>query len=104
MTMAQLIITGCTDPLLWYAERIGKTCEVLRNLPGEACWLAREPAGFSNIVYHRDATALPDGYHVVDRKSLIQRGDLVLTDGRWLSPALLSIGTPAHNHIVIRKD
>lgn len=43
-------ITGCSDPMLWYADKIGEVVPFVRNLPSEGCYLSREPAGYTNIV------------------------------------------------------
>lgn len=51
--MKMLKITGCTDPHLWYACRVGQTVPYLGQWP--ECYRSREPSGFTNIVHFKDA-------------------------------------------------
>jgi hypothetical protein len=49
----ELLITRCSDSLMWYAGMIGQRVPLLRI---EAdCYLSREPAGWTNIVKTTDA-------------------------------------------------
>lgn len=53
----ELLITGCSDPHLWYAGLVGQRVPLLRI---EAdCYMSREPAGYTNIVFKRDAEVTP---------------------------------------------
>ncbi|HFH4653109.1 hypothetical protein [Pseudomonas aeruginosa] len=51
--MCELLITGCNDPLMWYARKVGDRVPFVREEPD--CYMAREPAGFVNIVRKADA-------------------------------------------------
>jgi hypothetical protein len=51
--MRKLLIISCSDPMLWYATKIGQEVELLA---AEAdCYLSREDAGYVNIVKKSDA-------------------------------------------------
>lgn len=52
--LQMLYITSCTDPLMWYADRVGQFVPLMRRLP-EGGWLSQEPGGHSNIVHKLDA-------------------------------------------------
>ena len=53
----ELLITGCSDPRLWYAGFVGQRVPLLRI---EAdCYMRRDPAGYTNIVLKRDAEVTP---------------------------------------------
>ncbi|WP_439861617.1 hypothetical protein [Pseudomonas sp. MBLB4136] len=53
----ELLITGCRDPLMWYADLVGQRVPLVRI---EAdCYLSREPAGWTNMVYKTDAEIVP---------------------------------------------
>lgn len=54
----EIEITGCTDGLMWYAAHVGKRFPLLRIF--DDCYLSREPAGYSNIVWLRDARIVED--------------------------------------------
>lgn len=51
--MKMLKITRCTDPMLWYAGKVGEL------VPYHGTWAeayrSQEPAGYSNIVHFNDA-------------------------------------------------
>jgi hypothetical protein len=48
----QILITGCSDPQMWYADRVGTTVPFVRQ---DSCGLwSREPAGYLNIVRPAD--------------------------------------------------
>ena len=49
----KLLITGCTDPLMWYANMIGSVVPLLGV--DDDCYWSREPAGHKNIVKMSDA-------------------------------------------------
>lgn len=48
-----LRITGCTDPFMWYAGKVGEVVPFLRE--ESDCYISREPAGYTNIVRKKDA-------------------------------------------------
>ena len=49
----KLKITGCDDNLLWYADKIGSIVPFVREKADY--YLSKEPAGYLNIVYKKDA-------------------------------------------------
>jgi hypothetical protein len=100
----RLAITGCSDPLLWYAPLIGQLVDLVRDLPAEGTWLSREPAGYLNIVYHCDAVPVPRGYKTASADTVLQHLDLIFADGLWRNPRLDQLGTSVAGHIVIRLD
>ena len=56
VAVSRLLIERCSDPLLWYAPLVGQTVPNLgydQTLPG---WWSREPEGWRNLVYERDAS------------------------------------------------
>ena len=50
----EVLITNCTDPMMWYASKIGERVPLIRVIASESCYLCREPAGYSNIVKFAD--------------------------------------------------
>lgn len=51
-----LLITGCSDPYMWYAKMVGQTVPYLgewNDTPD--VYKSREPAGYINIVRKTDA-------------------------------------------------
>lgn len=46
--LKKLLITGCSDGMMWYVDKIG--CEVTFLREESDCYLAIEDAGFINIV------------------------------------------------------
>lgn len=50
----KLKITACTDPMMWYADKIGQIVPFLRE--ESDCFISREPSGYINIVRKTDAT------------------------------------------------
>lgn len=52
----RLLITQCSDSMMWYANKIGKEVEFIRE--ESDCYLSREDAGFINIVKKCDAVIL----------------------------------------------
>ena len=53
-------INDCRDSLLWYAKHIGEAFVLLRDLPGENCWLVRASDGYSNIVHKKDGSLVEE--------------------------------------------
>jgi hypothetical protein len=51
----RLLITGCSDGILWYADKIGQEVPYLGTWPIEGCHKSREDFGFVNIVKLQDA-------------------------------------------------
>lgn len=56
--MKAILITGCSDPALWYVNQVGKTVEYVREYDAE--YLSREPAGYTNIILKSDAELIED--------------------------------------------
>ena len=57
MTNKTLLITGCSDGMMWYAKRIGQMAEMLgegTDTKGSFYW-SREPGGYKNIILKQDA-------------------------------------------------
>lgn len=50
-----LLITGCSDPLLWYSRLVGQEVPYLGMWTDEGCFKSREPAGYINAVKFKDA-------------------------------------------------
>lgn len=101
--MTNLLILSCSDPLLWYRNQIGCMTPIVRNLPAEGCWLAREPDGCANIVRHSDAVVVPDGFATATDPLLIQPGDLLLLDHIWVPSRIEQWGTQIGERSVIRQ-
>ena len=102
-TTSQLVIHRCTDSLLWYWHLVGRCVPLIRDLPSECCWLAREPSGFSNIVRHTDALLLPDHHVLVPPEQLMQRGDRMHAPHGWSLVPMSMWGTPINTQLVIRQ-
>ena len=51
--MRAIKIIKCSDPLMWYREKVGDTVQLVREY--EDCYMSREPAGYLNIVKLEDA-------------------------------------------------
>lgn len=100
----QLLITGCTDHLMWYSRSVGSIVPLLRDLPDEGCFLSREHSGLTNIVRHKDAVLVPSGYTKAADNTLLQAHDLILNHGRWSVPLLSQLGTAVAGRIVIRRS
>lgn len=47
-----VLIQGCSDPHMWYADRVGQLVLIERVSP-DGLW-AREPAGYINIIKFED--------------------------------------------------
>lgn len=58
--MKTLLITGCSDRLLWYSGMIGKTIPLIREY--HDCYMSREPEGYANIVKKCDAQIIEATY------------------------------------------
>ncbi len=54
--MKAILVTGCSDPHMWYAGLVGQTVEYVREYPQE--YLSREPAGYTNIILKSDSELL----------------------------------------------
>jgi hypothetical protein len=54
----RLLITKCSDSLLWYSGLVGQYVPLLREY--DDCYMSREPAGFANIVRKEDAKLVED--------------------------------------------
>lgn len=52
----RLLITNCSDAMMWYANKVGKEVDFIRE--ESDCYLSREDAGFINIVKKCDAVIL----------------------------------------------
>lgn len=50
--MSKLLITGCTDPLMWYSGRAGESFELIRDK--DDSFLVHAADGYSNIVLKKD--------------------------------------------------
>lgn len=59
--MKALLIKQCKDHLMWYSKLVG--CLVPYRTSDRDGYWSREPAGHSNVVWHRDAepVEVPDG-------------------------------------------
>lgn len=58
--MIRAIITSCSDPLLWYANSIGKEIDVTKD---GSEYLTRDNGGFINIVNPTDIQIYPECKH-----------------------------------------
>lgn len=54
--MKVLLITDCSDCLMWYREKVGQQVVFLRE--DKDYYWSREPAGYTNIVHKQDATIM----------------------------------------------
>lgn len=59
VTCKQLLIEKCDDPMMWYANLVGKKVDYLGTWPSEG-HKSREPAGYINIVKLGDARIVID--------------------------------------------
>lgn len=50
--MSKIIITGCTDPLMWYLEKVGETYALVRDWGDSYLVIASD--GHTNKVYKKD--------------------------------------------------
>lgn len=53
-----LKIVSCTDPMLWYFHMIGEEVPYLGEWKVEGAYKSREPAGYVNMVYFKDARVI----------------------------------------------
>lgn len=53
MTVEVLLIKKCSDSMLWYAGLVGEHVPFIRR--ERDCYISREPAGYTNIVWLEDA-------------------------------------------------
>lgn len=97
-----LLIIGCRDSLLWYSHLVGQLVPLMRDLGDE--WMSREPSGHTNIVKRQDAIRVPDGHRVVNKAELIERGDLIVLDGRLQTSCPEQWGQSAHGHMALRRE
>lgn len=56
----KLLITKCSDPLMWYADKIGQVVPYLGEKYG--FYTSREDAGYTNVVNMDDAILIDDDY------------------------------------------
>jgi len=61
--MKTITITGCTDSLLWYADRVGQQVVYLGE-EDDIYW-SRDSGGYKNIVWKKDATVDPKRYWTI---------------------------------------
>jgi len=70
----RLLITGCTDPHMWYSRMVGQLVDYCGEWPGDG-YKSREPAGHSNVVRLQDAEVVElddrDGLQHLRRVSLM---------------------------------
>lgn len=59
----ELLITGCDDPMMWYADKIGNRVPLLQD--DGRVFLSRETGGYSNIVRREDARVVKKGMFCV---------------------------------------
>ena len=52
----RLLITNCSDAMMWYANKVGKEVDFIRE--ESDCYISREDVGFINIVKKCDAVIL----------------------------------------------
>ena len=50
-----ILIKQCSDHKLWYSEMVGQEVPYVRTYHFEQIYVSREPDGYSNIVYMKDA-------------------------------------------------
>jgi hypothetical protein len=54
--MKKLLITGCTDSLMWYDKLVHQVVPFVRE--EKDYYISREPAGYINIVLKKDASII----------------------------------------------
>lgn len=54
--MKKLLITKCSDSLMWYRDLVHQTVPFVRE--DKDCYISREPAGYINIVLKKDASII----------------------------------------------
>lgn len=53
--MKKLLITSCSDGMMWYAGLVGTYQTYIRRIDSEGVFLSRDTGGFINIVKFSDA-------------------------------------------------
>jgi hypothetical protein len=61
--MKMITITGCTDSLLWYADRVGQQVVYLGE-ESDIYW-SRDSGGYKEIVWKKEATVDPKRYWTI---------------------------------------
>ena len=56
--MNKLKIINCSDPLMWYRDKVGQTVPFLFKI--SEGYMSREDAGFTNIVLEKDAEIIEE--------------------------------------------
>ena len=56
--MKALLITQCSDGMMWYRNHINKIVPLIKDSESSTEYLSREPAGYSNIVLKKDAVVV----------------------------------------------
>lgn len=101
--MKTLLITKCSNSLMWYRNLVGQVVPLVRYLHDERCWLSREPDGFVNIVRKTDAVVLPPNHFPLQQSLLVQQGDFFHRgEGQWVQVDFDQIGKPAGRSIMVR--
>lgn len=54
-------IAGCSDPMMWYSNKIGTTVPIITEASNE--WVVRCPDGYSNIVLKQDGVEIKLSLH-----------------------------------------
>lgn len=52
--MKMLKIKSCSDPMMWYSDKVGGTFSLIGEMKGEG-YATREPDGYINVVRYDDA-------------------------------------------------
>lgn len=55
-TVKKLLITNCSDPMLWYKDLVHQQVAFIRE--DKDYYWSREPAGYTNIVLKNDASVI----------------------------------------------
>lgn len=63
----KLLITKCTDKLMWYADKVGQTVPYLGE--GHEHYASRDSAGWGNVVKMNDAIVVDDKWLVLDKNT-----------------------------------
>lgn len=66
--MKKLLITGCTDGMRWYANKIGHIVDFLGDVGNE--YKSREDAGYINFVQYADADIVEIGVDMANGKDI----------------------------------
>lgn len=53
---SKILITGCDDPFMWYAQHVGEMFPMLYMDYETGEYVTKEPSGYTNIVKFEDAT------------------------------------------------